>query len=393
MPTTNNQQIRALAQQIYALTDDPQIHQWAQSIYDASPDPVPEPQPTPAPPATVVPALVLYEHDNYGGRSISMEGAHANLAGVFQDQASSAIAIGAWEVFSDANFSGRRVVLEDGRYPSLRPFNINDAISSCRPLVPVKAAAKERKEFFYFTANRGDLAEVRDHVTAVWDHCWGDPPNSTAQLRAAQMPAIGEFAQCVFTGQQYRGDAEGTLRAMFDAYLQDDVLRFLAKLYIDEPSIPYSVMARGVEAVRKVAASYADLSRLRMMVCFGDGGAGREDYYCADLFDDIATDAYGERASIVTPGGRMDRLIGRIRSDQRVYPVPGVVTDVGALSGDEFDSVVQYAFDQPQCGGVMPFTWFDRPDVGGRGARSNELRDRCINAGRRFIAWNTTLQT
>lgn len=265
------------------------------------------------------------------------------------------------------------------------------------PVVEQPPAIRRKKEFFYFTAMREDLDEVRGHVTAVWAKCWGDSLLETRQLLAAQMPAIGEWRECMFDGDRYRGDEEGAamLRTVFQNYQLAGVLQFICKLYIDEPPFPREVVERAVAIVRAVCAEYPELAGVRMMVCIGDNGRGDEDYSLVDLFDDIAVDAYGERASIATPGGRLDRLAYRLTDEQRFYAVPGTNTGVGALTPAEFEHVVQFVLDHPRGGGIMPFTWFDRVDEHGvsigQGARSTELRQPCIDAGLRVLAWNADL--
>jgi uncharacterized protein YcfJ len=53
----------------------------------------------------------------------------------FNDRASSVVVLGGrWEVCQDAGFSGRCVVLKPGRYASLANMNLNDRLSSARPV-------------------------------------------------------------------------------------------------------------------------------------------------------------------------------------------------------------------------------------------------------------------
>lgn len=80
--------------------------------------------------------VTLYEHDSFGGRSFVTQKPVANFARFgFNDRASSArVRSGRWEVCTDAQFSGRCVILQRGDYPSLRELGLNDAISSIRPV-------------------------------------------------------------------------------------------------------------------------------------------------------------------------------------------------------------------------------------------------------------------
>lgn len=401
---TNNSQIRALAQQIYALTDDPQIHQWAQSIYDSSPDPVPTP--SPIPPPAVVPSLILFEHDDYGGRSISMEGAHANLANVFQDIASSAIVVGAWEVFSDANFSGRRVALEDGRYPSLRKLSMNDAISSCRPLVPpIDDTKPERKrrlaelELGFFWSDEGQMAQTAGWVT--FTHIptiimeWKDESFGFQLLRAARAAGhtrfvigLGEFA---FAKQGrnrvYIGPAllRSNLRT-FMGYLKggtygnfaDSTIAWLAP---DEPNLNDANTAPIAEGaldnyIDDVDAVSRDLlGKTLPQWCIYAGGNGYRP--CLARFAKVCVDDYGKGLGVVADSEAMNRphLL-----------IPQVVTMDGR--GPEWpDPWIEAAINSPQCGGIFAFDY-----VGAEGRypglrdAGQDVRDAWVNAGREIVA-------
>jgi uncharacterized protein YcfJ len=78
--------------------------------------------------------VVFYEHDNFGGRSITAQNDSSNFSSFgFNDRASSVVVLrDRWEVCEDARFSGRCVVLRPGRYPSLSALGLNDRISSAR---------------------------------------------------------------------------------------------------------------------------------------------------------------------------------------------------------------------------------------------------------------------
>lgn len=78
--------------------------------------------------------VVLYEHDNYGGRSLPLDRDAVNFAGLeFNDAASSVVVRrGHWQLCSDARFRGTCVTLGPGRYPSLRAMGLNDQLSSVR---------------------------------------------------------------------------------------------------------------------------------------------------------------------------------------------------------------------------------------------------------------------
>lgn len=78
--------------------------------------------------------LVLYEHDEYRGRTFSSANDTANLAPLgFNDLASSVeVRSGSWQLCEDAEFRGQCIVLNAGRYPSLRAMGLNDRVSSLR---------------------------------------------------------------------------------------------------------------------------------------------------------------------------------------------------------------------------------------------------------------------
>jgi hypothetical protein len=78
--------------------------------------------------------LVLYEHDNFNGRSFASRGRTENLAHVgFNDRASSVVVRGGrWELCTDADFRGQCITLSPGSYASLRDMGMNDNVSSVR---------------------------------------------------------------------------------------------------------------------------------------------------------------------------------------------------------------------------------------------------------------------
>jgi uncharacterized protein YcfJ len=78
--------------------------------------------------------IAFYEHDDFAGRSFTIEGQMENFdrAG-FNDRASSVVVFrDRWEVCTDARFQGSCMVLRPGRYPSLNALGLNDRISSVR---------------------------------------------------------------------------------------------------------------------------------------------------------------------------------------------------------------------------------------------------------------------
>ena len=87
--------------------------------------------------ALALPALAqvtFYAREGFAGRSYSTPRAISNLNNSgFNDRASSAVVQDdQWEVCEDARYSGRCMVLRQGRYASLSAMGLNDRISSVR---------------------------------------------------------------------------------------------------------------------------------------------------------------------------------------------------------------------------------------------------------------------
>jgi uncharacterized protein YcfJ len=81
-------------------------------------------------------AVTFYEHDNFGGRAFTAQDPVENFKHLgFNDRASSVVVSGEdWEVCDDKGFRGRCMILRPGTYPSLRAMDMNDRLSSARPL-------------------------------------------------------------------------------------------------------------------------------------------------------------------------------------------------------------------------------------------------------------------
>jgi hypothetical protein len=79
---------------------------------------------------------MLYEFGNFSGKSLTATDTISNFAGVgFNDRAASAvIGQGTWELCSDADFRGRCVTLNPGRYPDLASMGLGRNISSVREM-------------------------------------------------------------------------------------------------------------------------------------------------------------------------------------------------------------------------------------------------------------------
>lgn len=80
--------------------------------------------------------ITLYPQEGWRGRPMAVSGTVSDLrrAG-FNDRASSVVVErGRWEVCSDANFGGECRVLRRGSYATLEGMDLDDRISSIRPL-------------------------------------------------------------------------------------------------------------------------------------------------------------------------------------------------------------------------------------------------------------------
>jgi uncharacterized protein YcfJ len=80
--------------------------------------------------------ITFYEHSNFEGRAFTANDAVFNFNDIgFNDQASSVIVThGQWEVCEHAEFHGRCMILRPGYYRSLRDMDMNNMISSVRPV-------------------------------------------------------------------------------------------------------------------------------------------------------------------------------------------------------------------------------------------------------------------
>ena len=80
-------------------------------------------------------AALFFLHEDFQGGSLGLDDSTPDLRQFdANDKASSLIVRrGHWQVCEDIGYRGRCVVFGPGRYPSMHPFGLNDAISSARP--------------------------------------------------------------------------------------------------------------------------------------------------------------------------------------------------------------------------------------------------------------------
>ena len=129
--------------------------------------------------------VTFYEHENFTGRSFSSTRQVNNFErSSFNDRASSVVVSqDRWEVCEHQNFSGRCVVLRQGRYPSLAAMGLDDQVSSVRTIdrstqviddryapEPVEVADyRQRKNERLYEAN---VVAVRAVVGPPEQRCW-----------------------------------------------------------------------------------------------------------------------------------------------------------------------------------------------------------------------------
>jgi uncharacterized protein YcfJ len=129
--------------------------------------------------------VTFYEHDNFQGQSFTTSQPVDNLGRRgFNDRASSVVVIGGrWEVCEDSRFRGNCVVLRRGSYNSLQLMNLNDRVSSTRPIarnarvnddrfapepVPVYDDRRRQDERLY----QANISSVRAVVGNDGQRCW-----------------------------------------------------------------------------------------------------------------------------------------------------------------------------------------------------------------------------
>ncbi len=129
--------------------------------------------------------IVFYEYEGFRGRTFAANGPVSNLDGTgFNDRASSAIVQrGEWQVCEDAYFRGRCLVLRPGQYGSLGAMDINNRISSVRPIsgrpqysyAPPPPPAPEPYAYYPHHGERlyqADVVAVRAVVGPPEQRCW-----------------------------------------------------------------------------------------------------------------------------------------------------------------------------------------------------------------------------
>jgi uncharacterized protein YcfJ len=145
--------------------------------------------------------VVLYENDNFDGRSLSTNRQIDNFnSSRFNDRASSVVVLNdRWEVCENAGFRGRCVVLRPGRYPSLAAMGLNDRVSSVRNVgrnariddnryAPEAQPVYDNHRRFTERLYRADVTSVRAVAGPPEQRCWTESEPVTQDRGRASVP-------------------------------------------------------------------------------------------------------------------------------------------------------------------------------------------------------------
>jgi uncharacterized protein YcfJ len=140
--------------------------------------------------------ITVYEHPDFGGRSVSTDSELRNLRrSGLNDRGSSVVVRGQrWEICDERSFQGRCKLLRPGQYPSLEAMGMDDAISSVRRVGRERADDRPRYAPYpvvpvdYRRRNGERLYEARvSQVRAVYgdaeQRCWMERGQAEVQPR------------------------------------------------------------------------------------------------------------------------------------------------------------------------------------------------------------------
>jgi len=127
--------------------------------------------------------ITFYEHQGFRGQAYTVSGTVSNFSLGTNDKASSAVVEnGRWEVCEHPGFGGRCVTLVPGSYDSLKSMDLNNMISSARPMTRPVAAyevqppmAQPNYDYRYRPNERiyqANVTSVRAVVGASEQRCW-----------------------------------------------------------------------------------------------------------------------------------------------------------------------------------------------------------------------------
>jgi uncharacterized protein YcfJ len=143
--------------------------------------------------------VTLYEHQGFRGQGYTVSGTVSNFSLGTNDKASSAVVDnGRWEVCEHPNFGGRCVVLVPGSYDSLKSMDLNNMISSARPMMRPVAAyevqppmAQPNYDYRYRPNERtfqAPVTSVRAVVAAQEQRCWVERQQIAEDRSGANVP-------------------------------------------------------------------------------------------------------------------------------------------------------------------------------------------------------------
>lgn len=237
----------------------------------------------------------------------------------------------------------------------------------------------------------GDLAlqfeETKDHVNTVWIASWDRHPLSWADSvfqRTAQASVAGKKIVIMMTNNTY---IKGKFNHMVLLELEDlltklsgtDYAESVVALYPqDEPDyagISAEEVVKGNAAIRDTLSKFSKFKNLPLAVFY----TGQETYPGIESYDWVGFDEYDAGARAL--GAKYNRMVERLRSDQRTMIIPGGC-DKWRQDPRPF---VDFALNNPRVVAVVPFIWIDNadpsnPDVG-LGIRSNGLKELYREAG------------
>jgi uncharacterized protein YcfJ len=147
-------------------------------------------------PAPMAGQVTFYQGEYFHGPSFNAQGDVPNFHRYgFNDVASSAVVLGSnWEVCSHADFSGRCVILQPGRYPNLGAMGLQDRITSVRavpadaryeparyatPVAPAYDWRPRPQEQLY----QANVVSSRAYYNVNGQPCWVDSNEALEQQR------------------------------------------------------------------------------------------------------------------------------------------------------------------------------------------------------------------
>jgi uncharacterized protein YcfJ len=176
-------------------------------------------------PAPMPGQVTFYQGDYFRGPSFNAQGDVPNFHRYgFNDVASSAVVLGSsWEVCSHADYGGRCVVLQPGRYPNLGAMGLEDRITSVRavpegaryeasryatPVAPAYDWRPRPQEELY----QANVVSSRAYYNNNGQTCWVDRQQALEQQRQNRVggAVIGGVLGGIL-GHQVAGGEAGTV--------------------------------------------------------------------------------------------------------------------------------------------------------------------------------------